>query len=157
MRTVIKSFQQSVFMANPATCANGWVGVWDFGFHLGYGQVCPQIVKTAVIMASPWSRPKRWWDSSWECQDTVVHLYVTIWTWPACGLILLISECLIWSSGVKVAVCGCPLLHFPLFPSHFLLCCRPVCLTEGWGSCLRWLRERTSQCCKSGESSICAF
>lgn len=41
---------------NPKKCGNGWVEVQCLGFHLGHGQVHPQIDKSAAIVACP--RPK---------------------------------------------------------------------------------------------------
>lgn len=38
---------------NPWKCATGRVEVWYLGFHLGHGQVRPQIDKTGAIAACP--------------------------------------------------------------------------------------------------------
>jgi len=45
-------------MANPKKCAIGRVEVRYLGFHLGHGQVRPQIDKTAAVAACPRSKTK---------------------------------------------------------------------------------------------------
>ncbi len=51
-----ESAEGSGLTANPKKCAIGRVEVRYLGFHLGHGQVHPQIDKTAAIAACP--RPK---------------------------------------------------------------------------------------------------
>lgn len=48
--TVLGLLRQAGLTANPKKCAAGCVGVQYLGFHLGHGQVHPQINMTAVIV-----------------------------------------------------------------------------------------------------------
>ncbi len=56
LREVLRALRGAGLTANPKKCAIGWVEVRYLGFHLGHGQVRPQIDKTAAIAACP--RPK---------------------------------------------------------------------------------------------------
>ncbi len=58
LRAVLRSLRVAGLTANPLKCAIGWVEVRYLGFHLGHGQVCPQIDKTAAVAAQV-PRPKR--------------------------------------------------------------------------------------------------
>ncbi len=56
LREVLRALRGAQLTANPKKCAIGRVEVRYLGFHLGHGQVCPQIDKTATIATCP--RPK---------------------------------------------------------------------------------------------------
>ncbi len=56
LREVLRVLRRAGLMANPKKCAIGRVEVRYLGFHLGHGQVRPQIDKTAAIATFP--RPK---------------------------------------------------------------------------------------------------
>ncbi len=49
LREVLRALRGAGLTANPKKCAIGWVEVRYLGFHLGHGQVLPQIDKTAAI------------------------------------------------------------------------------------------------------------
>lgn len=59
LRTVLRSLRVARLTANPRKCAIGWVELQYLGFHLGHGQVHPQIDKTAVIAACPSPKTKK--------------------------------------------------------------------------------------------------
>ncbi len=56
LRAVLRSLRGAGLTANPKKCAVGRVEVRYLGFHLGHGQVRPQINKTAAVATCP--RPK---------------------------------------------------------------------------------------------------
>ncbi len=56
LREVLRALRGAGLMANPKKCAISRVEVRYLGFHLGHGQVRPQIDKTAAIATCP--RPK---------------------------------------------------------------------------------------------------
>ncbi|KAI2657591.1 Transposon Tf2-9 polyprotein [Labeo rohita] len=56
LRAVLRALRGAGLTANPKKCAIGRVEVRYLGFHLGHGQVRPQISKTAAVATCP--RPK---------------------------------------------------------------------------------------------------
>ncbi len=117
--------------ANPKKCAIGRVEVRYLGFHLGHGQVRPQIDKTAAIAACP--RPKT---------KKEVRLFLGLagyyrrfipdyseLTSPLTDLTKKeVPDTVPWTERcqqvfiqVKAALCGGPLLHSPDFSLPFLL------------------------------------
>ncbi len=52
LREVLRALRGAGLTANPKKCAIGRVEVRYLGFHLGHGQVCPQIDKTAGLWIS---------------------------------------------------------------------------------------------------------
>ncbi len=56
LRAVLRALRGAGLTANPKKCAVGCVEVRYLGFHLGHGQVRPQINKTAAVATCP--RPK---------------------------------------------------------------------------------------------------
>ncbi len=56
LQAVLKALRGAGLTANPRKCAVGCVEVRYLGFHLGHGQVRPQINKTAAVATCP--RPK---------------------------------------------------------------------------------------------------
>ncbi len=59
VRAVLRSLGVAGLTANPRKCAIGRVEVRYLGFHLGHGQVRPQIDKTAAIAACPGPKTKK--------------------------------------------------------------------------------------------------
>ncbi len=59
LRAVLRSLRVAGLMANPRKCAIGRVEVRYLGFHLGHGQVRPQIDKTAAVAACPSPKTKK--------------------------------------------------------------------------------------------------
>ncbi len=59
LRAVLRLLRVAEFTANPRKCAIGRVEVRYLGFHLGHGQVRPQIDKTAAIAACPSPKTKK--------------------------------------------------------------------------------------------------
>ncbi len=59
LRAVLRSLRVAGLMANPRKCAIGWVVVRYLGFHLGHGQVRPQIDKMAAVAACPSPKTKK--------------------------------------------------------------------------------------------------
>ncbi len=49
LREVLRALREAGLTANPKKCVIGWVVVRCLGFHLGHGQVRPQIDKTAAF------------------------------------------------------------------------------------------------------------
>lgn len=49
---VLESLKQVVLTALPNKCAVGWRDVEYLGYHLGGGQVCPQVEKKTTIASS---------------------------------------------------------------------------------------------------------
>lgn len=56
LRNVLRSLRQAGLTTIPRKCATGQVDMWYLVFHLGHGQLHPQINKTAAIAAC--LRPK---------------------------------------------------------------------------------------------------
>ncbi|XP_016322800.1 uncharacterized mitochondrial protein AtMg00860-like [Sinocyclocheilus anshuiensis] len=56
VRAVLRALRGAGLTANPKKCAVGRVEVRYLGFHLGHGQMLPQISKTAAVATCP--RPK---------------------------------------------------------------------------------------------------
>ncbi len=59
LRAVLRALRVAGLTANPRKCAIGWVEVQYLGFHLGHGQVRPQIDKTAAVAACPSPKTKK--------------------------------------------------------------------------------------------------
>ncbi len=117
--------------ANPKKCAIGRVEVRYLGFHLGHGQVRPQIDKTAAIAAC--LRPK----TKKEVREFLglagyyrrfIPDYSEL-TSPLTDLTKKeVPDTVPWTercqqvfTQVKAALCGGPLLHSPDFSLPFLL------------------------------------
>ncbi len=128
---VLRALRGAGLTANPKKCAIGRVEVRYLGFHLGHGQVRPQIDKTAAIAACP--RPKtkkevrqflglagyyrRFIPDYSELTSPLTDLTkkevpdTVPWT----------ERCQQAFTQVKAALCGGPLLHSPDFSLPFLL------------------------------------
>ncbi len=131
LREVLRALRGAGLTANPRKCAIGRVEVRYLGFHLGHGQVRPQIDKTAAIAACP--RPKtkkevrqflglagyyrRFIPDYSELTSPLTDLTkkevpdTVPWT----------ERCQQAFTQVKAALCGGPLLHSPDFSLPFLL------------------------------------
>ncbi len=131
LREVLRALRGAGLTANPNKCAIGRVEVQYLGFHLGHGQVRPQIDKTAAIAACP--RPKtkkevrhflglagyyrRFIPDYSELTSPLTDLTkkevpdTVQWT----------EQCQQTFTQVKAALCGGPLLHSPDFSLPFLL------------------------------------
>ncbi len=131
LREVLRALRGAGLTANPKKCAIGRVEVRYLGFHLGHGQVRPQIDKTAAIAACP--RPKtkkevrqflglagyyrRFIPDYSELTSPLTDLTkkevpdMVPWT----------ERCQQVFTQVKAALCGGPLLHSPDFSLPFLL------------------------------------
>ncbi len=131
LREVLRALRGAGLTANPKKCAIGRVEVRYLGFHLGHGQVRPQIDKTAAIAACP--RPKtkkevrqflglagyyrRFIPDYSELTSPLTDLTkkevpdTVQWT----------ERCQQVFTQVKAALCGGPLLHSPDFSLPFLL------------------------------------
>ncbi len=161
LREVLRALRGAGLTANPNKCAIGRVEVRYLGFHLGHGQVHPQIDKTAAIAACP--RPKtkkevrqflglagyyrRFIPDYSELTSPLTDLTkkevpdTVQWT----------ERCQQAFTQVKAALCGGPLLHSPDFSLPFLLQTdasagsRP---DPGDGG------VRSARCCTSVESSL---
>ncbi len=131
LREVLRALRGAGLTANPKKCAIGRVEVRYLGFHLGHGQVRPQIDKTAAIAACP--RPKtknevrqflglagyyrRFIPDYSELTSPLTDLTkkevpdTVPWT----------ERCQQVFTQVKAALCGGPLLHSPDFSLPLLL------------------------------------
>uniref|UniRef100_A0A8C2BR64 Gypsy retrotransposon integrase-like protein 1 n=1 Tax=Cyprinus carpio TaxID=7962 RepID=A0A8C2BR64_CYPCA len=131
LRAVLRSLRGAGLTANPKKCAIGRVEVRYLGFHLGHGQVRPQIDKTAAVATCPRPKTKKevrqflglagyyrrfipnYSDLTSPLTDlTKKEVPDTVqWTEP----------CQQAFTQVKAALCGGPLLHSPDFSLPFLL------------------------------------
>ncbi len=99
LREVLRALRGAGLTANPKKCAIGRVEVRYLGFHLGHGQVRPQIDKTAAIAACPRPKTKRRWGTSWGWRDITEGLFLIIRSSPARWLTSLKRRSQIRSSG----------------------------------------------------------
>ena len=122
---VLESLRQAGIMANPKKCAVGRREVRYLGYHLGGGQVRPQVDKTAAIAACP--RPKtkkevrrflglagyyrRFIPNFAELTSPLTDLTRK----GASDPVQWTEQCQESLERVKQALCGEPLLHTPNF------------------------------------------
>ncbi len=131
LREVLRALRGAGLTANPKKCAIGRVEVRYLGFHLGHGQVRPQIDKTAAIAACP--RPKtkkevRQFLGLAGYYRRFIPDYLEL-TSPLTDLTKKeVPDTVPWTercqqvfTQVKAALCGGPLLHSPDFSLPFLL------------------------------------
>ncbi|XP_036417924.1 uncharacterized protein LOC118801669 [Colossoma macropomum] len=131
LRAVLRSLRRAGLTANPKKCAIGRVEVRYLGFHLGHGQVRPQIDKTAAIATCP--RPKtkkevRRFLGLAGYYHRFIPNYVDV-TSPLTNLtkkgapdpVQWMEQCQQAVTRVKAALCGGPLLHSPDFTLPFVL------------------------------------
>ncbi len=115
LRAVLQALRGAGLKANPKKCAVGHVEVRYLGFHLGHGQVCPQINKTAAIATCPRPKTKK------EVRQFLgLAGYYRRFIPNYSDLTSLLCElCQQAFTQVKAALCGGPLLHSPDFSLPF--------------------------------------
>ncbi len=163
LRAVLRALRRAGLTANPKKCAVGRVEVRYLGFHLGHGQVRPQINKTAAIATCPRPKTKKevrqflglagyyrrfipnYSDLTSPLTDLTKKEFPDPVQWT--------ELCQQAFTQVKTALCGGPLLHSPNF--SLLSCCRQTRRTGGWERfCPRRWRVRSGRCCTSVGSSL---
>ncbi len=163
LREVLRALRGAGLTANPKKCAIGRVEVRYLGFHLGHGQVRPQIDKTAAIAACP--RPKtkkevRQFLGLAGYYRRFVPDYSEL-TSPLTDLTKKeVPDTVPWTercqqvfTQVKAALCGGPLLHSPDFSLSFLL--QTDASDRGLGAVLtQEIGVRSARCCTSVGSSL---
>ncbi|XP_057201512.1 uncharacterized protein LOC130561305 [Triplophysa rosa] len=131
LRAVLGTLRETGLTANPKKCAVGRVEVRYLGFHLGHGQVRPQINKTAAVATCP--RPKtkkevrqflglagyyrRFVPNYSELASPLTDLTKK----EAPDPVQWTERCQQAFTQVKAALCGGPLLHSPNFSLPFFL------------------------------------
>ncbi len=131
LRAVLRALRVAGLTANPRKCAIGRVEVRYLGFHLGHGQVRPQIDKTAAVAACPSPKTKK------EVRQFLglagyYRRFVPNFSYLTSPLTDLTKKeapdpvqwtelCQQALTKVKAALCGGPLLHSPNFDLPFLL------------------------------------
>ncbi|CAM4612755.1 unnamed protein product [Leuciscus chuanchicus] len=131
LRAVLKTLRRAGLTANPKKCAVGRVEVRYLGFHLGHGQVRPQIDKTAAVATCPRPKTKK------EVRQFLglagyYRRFVPNYSDLASPLTDLtkkeVPDTVPWTeqcqqafTQLKAALCGGPLLHAPDFSLPFIL------------------------------------
>ncbi len=131
LRAVLRALRVAGLTANLRKCAIGRVEVRYLGFHLGHGQVRPQIDKTAAVAACPSPKTKKevrqflglagyyrrfvpnFSDLTSPLTDLTKKEAPDPFQWTE-----LCQQAL---TKVKAALCSGPLLHSPNFDLPFLL------------------------------------
>uniref|UniRef100_A0A9J8D6N2 Gypsy retrotransposon integrase-like protein 1 n=1 Tax=Cyprinus carpio carpio TaxID=630221 RepID=A0A9J8D6N2_CYPCA len=131
LRAVLGALRRAGLTANPKKCAVGRVEVRYLGFHLGHGQVRPQIDKTAAIATCPRPKTKKevrqflglagyyrrfipgYSDLTSPLTDLTKKEVPDTVQWT--------EQCQQAFTQVKAALCGGLLLHSPNFSLPFLL------------------------------------
>ncbi len=132
LREVLRALRGAGLTANPKKCAIGRVEVRYLGFHLGHGQVRPQIDKTAAIAACP--RPKTKKEVRQflglagyyrrfipDYSELTSPLVTDLTKKEVPDTVPWTEQCQQAFTQVKAALCGRPLLHSPDFSLPFLL------------------------------------
>ncbi len=117
--------------ANPRKCAIGRVEVRYLGFHLGHGQVRPQIDKTAAVAACPSPKTKKevrqflglagYYRRFVPNFSDLTSPLTDLTEKEAPDPVQWTELCQQALTKVKAALCGGPLLHSPNFDLPFLL------------------------------------
>ncbi len=131
LHAVLRSLRVAGLTANSRKCAIGQVEVQYLGFHLGHGQVRPQIDKTAAVAACPSPKTKKevrqflglagyyrrfipnFSDLTSPLTDLTKKEVPDLVQWT--------ELCQQAITKVKAALCGGPLLHSSNFDLPFLL------------------------------------
>ncbi len=131
LREVLRALREAGITANPKKCAIGRVEVRYLGFHLGHGQVRPQINKTAAIATCPRPKTKKevreflglagyyrrfipnYSDLTSQLTDLTKKEVPDPVQW--------MEQCQQAFTQLKAALCSGPLLHSPDFSLPFLL------------------------------------
>ncbi len=131
LRAVLRSLRVAGLTANPRKCAIGRVEVRYLGFHLGHGQVRPQIDKTATVAACPSPKTKKevrqvlglagYYRRFIPNFSDLTSLLTDLTKKEAPDPVQWTELCQQAITKVKAALCGGPLLHSPNFDLPFLL------------------------------------
>ncbi len=131
LREVLRALRGAGLTANPKKCAVGRVEVHYLGFHLGHGQVRPQIDKTAAIAACPRPKTKKevrqflglagYYRRFIPDYSELTSLLTDLTKKEVPDTVPWTERCQQVFTQVKVALCGGPLLHYPDFSLPFLL------------------------------------
>ncbi|XP_067248999.1 NACHT, LRR and PYD domains-containing protein 3-like isoform X2 [Chanodichthys erythropterus] len=131
LRAVLRSLRGAGLTANPKKCAIGRVEVRYLGFHLGYGQVRPQIDKTAAVATCPRPKTKKevrqflglagYYRRFVPNYSDLTSPLTDLTKKDAPDTVQWTELCQQAFTQVKAALCGGPLLHSPDFSLPFLL------------------------------------
>ncbi len=131
LRAVLRSLREAGLTANPRKCAIGRVEVRYLGFHLGHGQVRPQIDKTAAVAACPSPKTKKevrqflglagYYRRFIPNFSDLTSPLTDLTKKEAPDPVQWTEPCQQALTKVKAALCGGPLLHSPNFDLPFLL------------------------------------
>ncbi len=131
LRAVLRSLREAGLTANPRKCAIGRVEVRYLGFHLGHGQVRPQIDKTAAVAACPSPKTKKevrqflglagYYRRFIQNFSDLTSPLTDLTKKEAPDPVQWTEPCQQALTQVKAALCGGPLLHSPNFDLPFLL------------------------------------
>ncbi|XP_037323915.1 uncharacterized protein LOC119215672 [Pungitius pungitius] len=128
---VLESLRQAGVTANPGKCAVGRREVRYLGYHLGGGQVPPQVDKTAAIAACPRPKTKKevrrflglagYYRRFIPGFAALTSRLTDLGRKGASDPVQWTERCQWAVEAVKHAVCGEPLLHTPNFSLPFIL------------------------------------
>ncbi len=131
LRAVLRALRVAGLTANPRKCAIGRVEVRYLGFHLGHGQVRPQIDKTAAVAACPSPKTKKevrqflglagYYRRFVPNFSDLTSPLTDLTKKEAPDPVQWTELCQQALTKVKAALCGGPLLHSPNFDLPFLL------------------------------------
>ncbi|KAK5862983.1 hypothetical protein PBY51_000047 [Eleginops maclovinus] len=128
---VLESLRQAGLTANPKKCAVGRREVRYLGYHLGGGQVRPQIEKTAAISACPVPKTKKevrrfvglagYYRRFIPAFSELTSPLTDLTRKGASDPVQWTEQCQLAFERVKKALCGKPLLFTPNFSLPFVL------------------------------------
>ncbi len=131
LRAVLRALRVAGLTANPRKCAIGRVEVRYLGFHLGHGQVRPQIDKTAAVAACPSPKTKKevrqflglagYYRRFVPNFSDLTSPLTDLTKKEAPDPVQWTELCQQALTKIKAALCGGPLLHSPNFDLPFLL------------------------------------
>ncbi len=131
LRAVLRSLRVAGLTAKLRKCAIGRVEVRYLGFHLGHGQVRPQIDKTAAIATCPSPKTKKevrqflglagYYRRFIPNYSELTSPLTDLTKKEAPDPVQWMELCQQALTKVKAALCGGPLLHSPNFDLPFLL------------------------------------
>ncbi len=131
LRAVLRALRVAGLTANLRKCAIGRVEVRYLGFHLGHGQVRPQIDKTAAVAACPSPKTKKevrqflglagYYRRFVPNFSDLTSPLTDLTKKEAPDPVQWTELCQQALTKVKAALCSGPLLHSPNFDLPFLL------------------------------------
>ncbi|XP_039532215.1 uncharacterized protein LOC120482205 [Pimephales promelas] len=131
LRAVLKTLRRAGLTANPKKCAIGRVEVRYLGFHLGHGQVRPQIDKTAAVATCPSPKTKKevrqflglagYYRRFVPNYSDLASPLTDLTKKGAPDTVQWTEQCQQAFTQIKAALCGGPLLHAPDFSLPFIL------------------------------------